>query len=147
MTVRQMNQLYTGTSRQTRPMYASPQVQSWARGLEIHTGRQRRVISEQRTTLPLFSARGVRWDVLIVALTLIALLFLGILCADLGALFSGGDRIGKLSDGIASLESSNSLLREQLSLAMLHPVLLSKAESMNPDLSELPVILATIPET
>ncbi len=95
----------------------SPQTQSWARGNGRRSIKRNDVIPEKRLPLPAVSAEGIRWDVLIISLSLIALLFLGVLCADIGALFSGGDRIGKLTAGIASLENSNSILREELSWA------------------------------
>ena len=63
----------------------------------------------------MFSARGIRRDVLAVALTLIAVLFLAVLASDMHALFAHGDRIGELNAGIASLEANNSSLREAIS--------------------------------
>ena len=123
---------------------ASPQVQSWARNLEISTSRQHSVISEKRIALPVFSARGIRWDVLLVALSLLLLLFLGVLFSDMGALYAGGERVGKLSAGIASLEGTNTRLREELSTALNHPLLRMNAESENQK-SETLIILSPFP--
>ena len=127
------------------PVPASRQIQDWTRGMEISSTRRRSVISERRTALPVFSAKGIRWDALTAALLLILLLFVGILLADMGALFAGGERIGKLSAGITSLEDSNSLLRQELTRAMNHPVLLSNAENMV-QINETIVISSIIPE-
>ena len=113
--------------------------------MESHAGRERGVIDEQKAVLPVFSAKGVRWDVLVVTVTLLVLVFAGVLFADLEALYSGGDRIGKLSAGIESLESSNSLLREQLSIALNHPVLRNQAAEAGAEGNVL-VIRSTIPE-
>ena len=124
---------------------ASRQIQDWTRGMEISSTRRRNVISERRTALPVFSAKGIRWDALTAALLLILLLFAGILLADMGALYAGGERIGKLSAGITSLEDSNSVLRQELNRAMNHPVLLSSTESMI-QINETIVIPSAIPE-
>lgn len=124
---------------------ASGQVQNWARGMELSSGRRRGVINEKKSSLPAFSSEGIRWDVLTVALALVLLLLTGILAADVGALFAGGDRIGKLSDRIESLEGSNSILRAELSAALNHPVLRNKAESAEP-LNETLVVLSPAPE-
>ena len=113
--------------------------------MEISSTRRRNVISERRTALPVFSAKGIRWDALTAALLLILLLFIGILLAEMGALYAGGDRIGKLSAGITSLEDSNSVLRQELNRAMNHPVLLSSTESMI-QINETIVIPSAIPE-
>ena len=101
---------------------ASGQVQNWARGMELSSGRRRGVINEKKSSLPAFSSEGIRWDVLTVALALVLLLLTGILAADVGALFAGGDRIGKLSDRIESLE----LMKEQV----LKPSSLEKEEKL-----------------
>lgn len=52
-------------------------------------------------------------------------LFFIILLFDLLTLYSGGANIGELSARIESLNSSNTLLQEDLNLAMSHPVLKS----------------------
>lgn len=92
----------------------SPQTQSWTKSLEINAGKRRSVIAEKKTPMRPFSSEGIRWDVLVVLLALALLLFICILVSDVSALCSGGYRIGRLSDGIASLEESNSALREKL---------------------------------
>ena len=113
--------------------------------MEISSGRRHGVIDKKRSSLPVFSPDGVRWDVLVIALALALLLFVCILAADVGAIFAGGDRIGKLSAGIESLEGTNSILRQELSVALNHPVLRSKAESET-ELNERVVILSPSPE-
>ena len=127
------------------PQPSSGQVQSWTRGMEISSGRRRGVIDEKRTSLPAFSAEGIRWDVLVVALSLVLVLFVSILAADVGELFAGGERIGRLSDGIRSLEGSNSILRAELSVALNHPVLRSKAEGAE-TVNETIVVLSPAPQ-
>ena len=77
--------------------------------------------------LPAFSREGIRWDVLVVVLSLLLALFAGILFAALDAICSGGNRIGKLSAGIVSLEGSNTMLRQELAIVMSHPVLAGKS--------------------
>ena len=92
----------------------------------------------------MFSAEGIRWDVLIVALTLVLALFLAILAADVDALFAHGGRIGELNAGIASLETNNSSLREALSGAhsLAGSYRISKAEDGE---SERIVVLSPAP--
>ena len=108
---------------------ASPQIQSWARGMEVRAVRHRSVIAEKRHPLPVFSSEGIRWDVLMVALSLILLLLIGILVSDVSALYAGDDRISRLSTGIASLERSNSILRDEISRTQFVPAKTRNAES------------------
>ena len=127
------------------PSPVSRQIQDWTRGMEFNSTGRREVITERKTALPVFSAKGIRWDALMITLLLILLLFTGILLADMQALHAGGSRIGKLSAGIMSLEDSNSQLRQELSLAMNHSALLSWAESINP-VNETVIVLSAAPE-
>ena len=73
------------------------------------------VIAEKSRPLPAFSGEGVRWDALVITLSLVLLLIVCVLGADLEAVVSGGKRINKLNAGIVSLEADNSYLREQIS--------------------------------
>ena len=50
---------------------ASPQTRTWTRDARSGRGKRRSVIAEKTQPLPMFSAEGIRWDVLIVALTLV----------------------------------------------------------------------------
>ena len=111
------------------------------RGYSVFLSRQagtvpaarRDVIAEKKAPLPAFSPEGIRWDVLVIVLSLAALLFLGILIADVSALYTGGTRIGKLSTGITSLEASNGLLREEISRASVQSFELRSAENEEPE--------------
>ena len=120
-------------------------MQDWTRRMEISTAGHREVIAERRTALPVFSAKGIRWDVLMTALLLLFLLFTCILLSDMGALYAGGERIGRLSNGITSLEDTNSRLRQELSLAVNYPAQRSKTESIA-EISETVIILSAIPD-
>ena len=95
----------------------SPQTMSWANGGRSRSAGRHDVIAEKKQPLPVLSAEGIRRDVLTVTLTLVAAALLFILISDVNALFAGNDRISRLSAGIASLESSNSILREEISWA------------------------------
>ena len=144
MTVRPVNPFYTGSARRQRGAYSpSRQVQDWTRGLDSRSG-WRQVIDEKRPALPAFSADGIRWDVLLVTLSLVLLILLGVLFSDLEALHSGGHRIAQLSAGIESLEDTNVLLRDRLSQAMSHPVLQHAASAESRD--NLLIIRSTLPE-
>lgn len=92
----------------------------------------------------MFSAEGIRWDVLAIALTLVLALFITVLAADVDALFAHGGRIGELNAGIASLETNNSSLREALSGAhsLAGSYRISKAEDGE---SERIVVLSPAP--
>ena len=72
---------------------------------------------EKRRPLPPFSSEGIRRDVIIVTLSLLLVLFLCVLAADINAVLSGSSRIGRLSVGISSLEENNGLLRKQITRA------------------------------
>ena len=112
--------------------------------MEVSTTGRREVIAERRTALPVFSARGIRWDVLMTALLLLFLLFAGILLSDMGALYAGGERIGRLSNGITSLEDTNSQLRQKLSLAVNYPAQRSTTESIT-EINETVIIQSAFP--
>ena len=58
-----------------------------------------------------------------ILLTAALVLFACILFADAEALRAGGSRIGQLSAGIESLQDSNVMLQDEISLRMQHPVL------------------------
>ena len=124
---------------------AARQVQDWTRGLEINTSRRHEVIAEKRIALPVFSAKGIRWDALLTALMLLLLLFLGVLLADMQAISAGGARIGKLSAGIEALETSNTQLRQELSFAMNRPAVRSRADDTSGK-APLYIIQSVIPE-
>ena len=128
-----------------RSVSASRQVQDWTRNLGAGSGGWDRVITEDRTALPAFSSRGIRWDILTGTLALLLLLFVGVLFADLENLRAGSERVGKLSAGIEALEDSNARLGERLSVAMRHPVLNRKAEEEAVEYSTV-VFLTDIPE-
>lgn len=117
-TLPQQEGLFSVSSRQQpRSSYSSLQVQDWTRGLDT-ASRNRSVVTETVHALPVFSSHGIRWDVLMVTLALLMVLFFGILFSDLQALNAGGQRIGQLSDGIASLEDSNAQLQAQLNVTL-----------------------------
>ena len=99
--------------------YSSRQVQDWTRGLNAGS-RNRGVVTETVHTLPVLSSRGIRRDVLLITLALVMILFFGVLFSDLQALNAGGQRIGQLSEGIASLEDNNALLQAQLETSLLN---------------------------
>ena len=94
---------------------------------------KRGVIAEKNRPLPAFSLEGIRWDVLLVTLSLILLVIFCILGSDLEALVNGGSRIRKLNAGIASLEESNSLLREQISRTAGQGFLVRNATGEEPE--------------
>lgn len=94
---------------------------------------RRNVIAEKKSPLPAFSTEGVRWDILVVVLSLVLALLLCILIADLYAVFAGGTRIGRLSSGITLLEENNSLLRDRLSGATGQPFMLRHADTEEPE--------------
>ena len=108
---------------------------------------RRRVIAEKRRPLRPVSVEGVRWDVLVITLGLALLVFLGVLFSDAEALLTGGERIGSLQAGIESLESTNFSLREKLSIARSHPVLVQKSlEKAQAEEPERVVLLSPPPE-
>ena len=109
---------YAASGRRKKPDASPfPQTLNWTSGGRSRSDGRRDVITEKRQPLPALSAEGIRWDVLAVTLTLVMAVFLFVLILDVSALFAGNDRIGRLSAGIASLESSNSILQEELSWA------------------------------
>ena len=103
-----------------RGLYCAPpcrQVQCWPEGMAQRTVRRRDVVREKRRPLKPFSSEGVRRDVIFVTLSLLLVLFLCVLAADISAVMAGSSRIGRLNVSISSLEESNSLLRQELSRA------------------------------
>ena len=128
------------------PFPASPQVQSWARGLEVASGRQRSVIAGTRAPMPVLSARGIRQDALTVVMAVLLAVFLIVLIADVNALHSNDTQIVLLNSTIESLESGNALLRDQLSTALRHPVLVRAAAEDGEPTDERVVFLSPAPE-
>ena len=127
MTVLRMN-AYREYSAPRRRGFFSVRRHPACRRVKVRTGRHytrlagHTVIAEKRMAAPAFSAGGVRRDVLRILLALILVLFVSVLLADLSALCSGGTRIGKLSAEIRSINSSNTLLQEELARISAHPV-------------------------
>ena len=128
------------------PSPASPQVQSWARGLEAASGRQRSVIAGTRAPMPVLSSRGIRQDALAVVVTVLLAVFLIVLIADVTALHSNDTQIVRLSSTIESLESGNEVLRNRLSTALRHPVLVRAALEDGEPIDEQVVFLSPAPE-
>ncbi|MCR5566025.1 MAG: hypothetical protein K6F61_04175 [Clostridiales bacterium] len=94
-----------------------PAARGWSRDPEFRGARRHDVIMEKRRPLPPFSREGIRRDVIIVTLSLLLVLFLCVLTADINAVLSGNSRVGRLSVGISSLEEHNGLLRRQITRA------------------------------
>ena len=115
----QQEGMFSVPGRQLHSPYPSGQVQDWTRGLNS-ASQKRSVVTETVHALPVFSSRGIRWDVLMVTLVLLLVLFFGVLLSDVHALNAGGQRIGQLSEGIASLEDNNALLQAQLETSLLN---------------------------
>ena len=111
--------------------------------MEVRSVKHRSVIAEKKHPLPVFSSEGIRGDVLVIALSLVLILFIGILVSDVSALYAGGDRISRLSTGIASLEQSNSMLRDEISRTQYSPAKTRNAANREP---EKIVILSPEPE-
>ena len=107
--------------RNASPAFGSrgccPAARGWVRSPEFRGACRRDVIMEKRRPLPPFSREGIRRDVIIVMLSLLLVLFLCVLAADINAVLSGSSRIGRLSVGISSLEEHNGLLRKQINRA------------------------------
>lgn len=110
--------------------------------MENRSGRKRSVIPEKSHPLRAFSAEGIRGDILTAVLALVLLLCICIICLDVSALHAGGDRLDRLSEGIASLEESNSVLRAELSWAQANPFIVPKAEEVEP---ERVVVISPVP--
>ena len=96
--------------------------------------------------MPVFSARGVRQDVLAVVVAALLAVFLIVLVADVNALHGSDKQIVRLNSTIESLESGNALLRDQLSTALRHPVLVRAALEDGEPLNEQVVFLSPAPE-
>ena len=118
------------------------QVQDWTRSIPARPAR-RAVIAERNPVTPSFSARSNRQDALTAVLVLLLVLFLVVIIADVSALCAGGERIGRLSSGIASLEQSNNLLREEIARAQSEPFIFQRADNGEP---ERVVILSPAPQ-
>ena len=65
-----------------------------------------------------------------VTLVLLLVLFFGVLLSDVHALNAGGQRIGQLSEGIASLEDNNALLQAQLDTSLRNVALSAQVSTL-----------------
>ena len=125
----QQEGMFSVPGRQPHSPYPSGQVQDWTRGLNS-ASQKRSVVTETVHALPVFSSRGIRWDVLMVTLVLLLVLFFGVLLSDVHALNAGGQRIGQLSEGIASLEDNNALLQAQLDTSLRNVALSAQVSTL-----------------
>ena len=96
--------------------------------------------------MPVFSARGVRQDVLAVVVAALLAVFLIVLVADVNALHGSDKQIVRLNSTIESLESGNEVLRNRLSTALRHPVLVRAALEDGEPIDEQVVFLSPAPE-
>ena len=96
--------------------------------------------------MPVLSSRGIRQDALAVVVTVLLAVFLIVLIADVTALHSNDKQIFRLNSTIESLESGNALLRDQLSTALRHPVLVRAALEDGEPINEQVVFLSPAPE-
>lgn len=128
MAVLQKDAYRRSISVQQNLLFAAHRRYDGSRRVQGRTGR-----------LPVISSGSLSHDILKLAALLLLILFVILLLADLGVLYSGRTTIGKLSARIETLSSSNALLQEDLTLAMNHPVL----RSANMDNEEETVIMLT----
>ena len=96
--------------------------------------------------MPVLSSRGIRQDALAVVVTVLLAVFLIVLIADVTALHSNDTQIVRLSSTIESLESGNEVLRNRLSTALRHPVLVRAALEDGEPIDEQVVFLSPAPE-
>ena len=96
--------------------------------------------------MPVLSSRGIRQDALAVVVTVLLAVFLIVLIADVNTLHSNDKQILRLSSTIESLESGNEILRDQLSTALRHPVLVRAALEDGEPIDEQVVFLSPAPE-
>ena len=93
-------------------------------------GRFREVVTDTS------GRKSDRQAVPVIVLAAAMILFLCILLSDLSSVQALSAQTSQLSSAINSLESSNSLLRNQLSVALNHPVLRSQADALAPEIVE-----------
>lgn len=115
---------FRGSGRQD-PFFSYHQVQNWSGKLNTGTGRQHAVIAERAGAAR--KKRSRELPVLLLAALMI--LLLSILVSDLCMVCTAGAQAGELAASVASLESSNMLLKNELSAALNHPVLRRQAEA------------------
>ena len=118
---------------------ACRQVQSWTGRLDTGAGSYRDVITDVTAVRRKSSRRTSPAMILVLVLALL----LCILLYDLSSVYTVSEQTRSLSASVASLESSNNMLRTQLSVARNHPVLRSQAEAQAPEIAE--TILLTAP--
>ena len=78
----------------------------------------------------------------VIILAAAMILFLCILLSDLSCVYAVSTQTSLLSSAIHSLESSNSLLRSELSVALNHPVLRSQADALAPEIVQTILLTA-----
>ncbi len=86
--------------------------------------------------------KGVRREVSAAILLAVLILFLCVLLADINTLHTASTQASQLSASITSLETSNSFLRSELSVALNHPVLRSQTEAQAPEIIQTILLTA-----
>ena len=90
------------------------QAQNWTTAMNHGTAGRRDVIAERTTKLRAVSSEGIREDIAYIIISLIVVMAVSLLLADLSALQSSSSAAGKLSSEITILENTNSSLSERL---------------------------------
>ena len=122
------------TVMQIKPgVSAYSQVRNWAGRTDSGAGCYRDVI----TDVTAVRKKGIRRSMPAIILALTLILFISILLSDLCSVNAASAQARALSSSIASLESSNNLLRNELSIALNHPVLRNQADLAEPEITTL----------
>ena len=122
------------TVMQIKPgVSAFSQAQNWRGRTDSGAGYYRDVITDVTVTRKGSLRRAAPAILLAVALVL----FLSILTSDLCSINAASAQTQALSSSIASLENSNNLLRNELSIALNHPVLRNQTDLAEPEITTL----------
>ncbi len=99
------------------------QVQDWTGRSFPAAGRYHDVVTETPVR------KSIRRNMPAIILAAVLILILCILLSDLTSVYTFSEHTSQLSSAISSLESSNAFLRNELSIALNHPVLRNQAQA------------------
>ncbi len=91
-----------------------PQNQDWTRSMEMSPSGRFQVVEEKNQRQALITRDTVRWDAAIAAIILLAVLFTGILVADLAGIGLSSRNIGRLDDKVKLMTQKNEELESRL---------------------------------
>ena len=93
------------------------QTQDWTESLGLSASNRLPVVEERPVRVPLISGDGIRWNAAVAVLTVVGVILLALVLADLSGLGITGQSIVRLNNKIAAVENRNETLARELEIS------------------------------